>query len=752
MALVGFHTPAAGQTMTWPQQLTDPEGTIDIYQPQFETFKGNAVTGRAAVGLTAPGTQTPVFGAFWFSAVADVDQAADQVTLREIKVTNVRWPNMTPALEQRFKEVVGASVPIAGLHLSYEAFSASLATAEREKKSMAELKNDPPAIMFTKDLAVLLLFDGEPRFKDIENSPYERAMNTPLAVVREKKSGTCYLTSGALWYTAKAPLGPWEVTKNPPADLVQNMPKDESGELAPKVSPRIIAASVPTEVISTDGEPSWKSLPGGKLLYVENTETPWVRELESQQIYILLSGRWFRAKTTDGPWAFVRADQLPASFKEVPAGSDLGGIRSSVAGTEEADDAVLDAEIPQTTAIKRDEAKFESQYDGSPKFEQIPGTSVSYATNTGAQIIQVGNKYYAADNGVWFVATSPSGPWTVASEVPEQQIQQIPPSSPVYNVTHLHVYQSTPSMVYMGYTPGYMWSFPYYGVPVYGTGFYYPPFYGAFYYPRPPTWGFHVGYNPWTGWNFGVSWGGPFMRVGVGWNSGWGSWGGGYRRYGCCGGYHSHYSYNRSTNININNRVSVGNSYNSNRLRTTNVRNASRDNIYNRPENRSRNVDRAQAAGQLKNTRPAAGKANNVFADRDGNIARKTQQGWEAKGQKGWEKPEAEGIRDKADSIDKRPAGAVAGSREKPEAAGVAQKIDSKDIKKPSGAGGNVNAGQARQRVDSADLNRSAAARDRGATRTASRPPQTRSKPAAKPASRPAAKPATKPAVPQRKK
>jgi hypothetical protein len=310
----------------------------------------------------------------------------------------------------------------------------------------------------------------------------------------------------------------------------------------------------------------------------------------------------------------------------------------------------------------------------------------------------------------------------------------------MYNVTQLHVYQSTPSVVYMGYTPGYMWSFPYYGVPVYGTGYYYPPYYGAYYYPRPPTWGFHVGYNPWTGWNFGVSWGGPFMRVGVGWNSGWGAWGGGYHRYGCCGGYygggyHSHYSYNRSTSINVNRRVSVGNSYNSNRLRTTNVRNASRDNIYNRPENRARNADRAQAAGQLKNTRPATGKANNVFADKDGNVARKTQQGWESRGEKGWEKPEAEGIREKADSVDKRPAGAGSGSREKPEAAGVAQKVDSKDVKRPASA----SPAQARQRVDSADLNRSAAARQRGATRTASRPPQTRSKPAAKPASRPAA-------------
>ena len=118
---------------------------------------------------------------------------------------------------------------------------------------------------------------------------------------------------------------------------------------------------------------------------------------------------------------------------------------------------------------------------------------------------------------------------------------------------------------------------------------------------------------------------------------------------------------NRST------RVGIGNSYNSNRLRSANVRNVDRNNIYNRPENRARNADRAQAAGQLKNARPATGKANNVFADRDGNIARKTPQGWEARGQQGWEKPEAADVRQKADSkdLESRPCasgGVVAGN------------------------------------------------------------------------------------------
>jgi hypothetical protein len=65
----------------------------------------------------------------------------------------------------------------------------------------------------------------------------------------------------------------------------------------------------------------------------------------------------------------------------------------------------------------------------------------------------------------------------------------------------------------------------------------------------------------------------------------------------------------------------------------------------------------------------------------------------------------------------------------------VRQKVDSKDLKRPTmPSGEKPEAANVRQRVDSADLNRSAAARDRGAKRTASRPPATKSKPASRPA------------------
>jgi hypothetical protein len=355
-----------------------------------------------------------------------------------------------------------------------------------------------------------------------------------------------------------------------------------------------------------------------------------------------LSGRWYRSRTESGPWTFVRSDELPPSFAQIPPDSDIGGVRVSVAGTDEADDAVLDAQIPQTAAIRRDESSLSIEYDGAPSFESIPGTEVAYAVNTGAQVLHIGAQYYAVDNGVWFVSGNATGPWSVADSIPEDQIRQIPPSSPVYNTTHVHIYDSTPDVVYVGYTPGYLWSYPYYGVPVYGTGYYYPPYRGRWYYPRPPTWGLHVGYNPWTGWNFGVSWSNGFFTAGVSWGGGWG---GAYRPWGCCGGWYGG-GYRppiviNTGNINIGNSINVGNRMNL-ADRVGNGGNVdlggARQNIYNRAENRSRVATGPAAAANRPRARPAPARANNVLADRDGNLSRVNGDRWQTLNGDRWQR------------------------------------------------------------------------------------------------------------------
>jgi hypothetical protein len=99
-------------------------------------------------------------------------------------------------------------------------------------------------------------------------------------------------------------------------------------------------------------------------------------------------------------------------------------------------------------------------------------------------------------------------------------MDDIPPSCPVYDTRYVYIYDVTPSVIYMGYLPGYIGCHPYYGTVVYGTGYRYRAWRGHHYYPRPCTWGYHARYNPWLSrWSFGSSYGSGFLRVGSRWRA-----------------------------------------------------------------------------------------------------------------------------------------------------------------------------------------------------------------------------------------
>jgi hypothetical protein len=646
-----------GRATDWPQELTGNKGTIVVYQPQPEKLVGNTLTGRAAMSLELKDNSEPIFGVFWFSSKIETDRSTNSVTISQMKVTKVGWPDSEESAENQFSQFVETELAHSSFTSSLSKLTASLSNAEQLKTSLANIKNDPPIIQFTDILSVLLTYDGDPVFRDIENSNYQRALNTPLAVVKTKAEANnksngpsqFYLTSGHLWYQASNALGPWAILANPPKDLKKLIPKETSQNDTPQVisAPNIVTTTKPTELVVSDGKAKWVSLVGGKLLYVENTETPWVRDLASGEMYLLLSGRWFSSKSEQGPWAFVRGDKLPSSFKEIPPESAIGGLRTSVAGTEEAEQAVLDSQIPQTAAIKRSEAKLTVNYDGTPKFEKIVDTDVEYAVNTSAQVLKIADKYYAVDNGVWFLSSLPKGPWRVADNIPQEAIAQIPPSSPMYNTTYVTVYDSTPEVVYVGYTPGYLWSYPYYGVPIYGTGWYYPPYYrGGWYYPRPPTWGLHVGYNPWTGWRVGVSWGSPFFRVGV-------VWGGGYHHHPrpCCGRYYGG-GYRGGANIHINGNINIGNSVSianrtqarakisgnlSNRQGGKSLPSHRTSNLYNQGVNKKRNVRKQPSNRKINSAKVAPKRTNNIYADRKGGVVRHENGQWQNRSNKNWQ-------------------------------------------------------------------------------------------------------------------
>ena len=55
------------------------------------------------------------------------------------------------------------------------------------------------------------------------------------------------------------------------------------------------------------------------------------------------------------------------------------------------DEALLEQAVPQTAAVKNTAgASFSVEYGGTPKFEPIDGTAMTYAVNTSAAVISFG--------------------------------------------------------------------------------------------------------------------------------------------------------------------------------------------------------------------------------------------------------------------------------------------------------------------------------------------------------------------------
>jgi len=651
LTTVSIWTTARAADPGWPREINAANATIVMYQPQVETFKDNKLTGRAAVSVTRKGETDPVFGALWISARVETDRDTRMVEIVEVDVTRVRLPDTTAEQEKKFADLLEKEIPRWDLTLSLDRLTASLELAEKERIAAKEVKSTPPKIIFVDYPAVLVTLDGQPQLRTVENTDLMRVINTPFLIALDTKTKRYYLDGGQIWFTAEDAKGPWQKTETPPAKVValrppksaqetqesKPSPADEPKDDTPKDTraPKIIVVTEPTNLIVSDGQPKWTPIEGNELLYMSNTESDVLMEIQSQRYFVLLSGRWYAGKSLKGPWIYMPSNRMPASFAKIPPESEMGHVLIFVAGTEQANDAVWDSYIPQTAAVKRGEAKLKVTYDGKPKFEKIQGTDMKYAVNTSYSVILVKNKYYACYQGVWYVASDPLSPWNIADSVP-QEIYTIPPSCPIYNVRYVYIYSSTPDVVYVGYTPGYAGSYVYGGTIVYGTGWYYPSWYGTYYYPRPVTWGFNVRWNPWYGWSFGLSYHtGPFtFGIGFGgWHRGWWGpagfhhgWHHGYRR----GFYRGwHHGYRAGAHAGYRAGYRAGHRQN---------------NIYKKKDNRYRNAQTRRPENRQR-PKTAANRKNNVFADKSGNAYRRTGDGWQKRENNSWKKSDLSGNR-----------------------------------------------------------------------------------------------------------
>jgi hypothetical protein len=537
----------------WPRQVKSGETTIEFYLPQLDEWDGHRLEAHSAVSIQPSAKAQPVFGVAVYAAETQVDKGARTVAIENLRIEKVTFPS-AKSQEAAYQKLLQQSIPVKVRTLELDRLETALSMGEQKEKGESRpLKNDPPKIVFSTVPAILVLIDGAPKYQPAApGSTYERVVNMNPLMLKDK-SGAHFLRLFDGWMTAPAFTGPWTVARTVPGGELDRLmdtvskagtvdplafvdPKDPKSRptLAKGPVPTIVVATEPTELIVTQGEPNYSPIDGTQLLYATNTTGHVFKYLGDQRTYVLVTGRWFRAETLAGPWAFVPGKELPPDFAKIPDESPKENVKASVPGTPQAGEAVIANSLPETAAIKISEAKLPApKYDGAPQLKPIEGTPLSYVLNSPIPVIQVPpDQYYALQNGVWFVAASPQGPWKVATTVPPV-IYSIPPSSPLHYVTYVYVYRSTPQVVYVGYTPGYYSVYVSDGVVVYGTGYTYTSWDGAVWYGTPVTYGFATAptYTPWTGWVMGFGFGLAFGVATAGWGWGCYPWWGPYHGY-----------------------------------------------------------------------------------------------------------------------------------------------------------------------------------------------------------------------------
>ena len=540
----------------WPRVVDLSNAQVLVYQPQINQWIDNQIDFRAALAIKPTGAKEETFGTIVASARTQVDKVLRTVTFQNLRISKIDFPTL-PNRGAAYSTELQAEFGKAVRTISLDRLEASLALAGIKPPTVA-VQNNPPQVIVSYSPAILVPIDGAPVLKPVPgHSRFQRVINTRALILQGGLADKLRIHIYDGWLEASTISGPWtrssvgpiearelndiatDLSKKGLVDLLNGGPKADPKPSLANGAPAIVTSQVPTELIVFRGQPDFVPINRTQLLWAANTTSDVFIDTTNNNYYVLMSGRWFRAAALTGPWSFVASDALPADFSSIPAQSLAGAVLPTVAGTPQAQEAVISNSIPQTATVPlKNGPTFTPSFDGPPQYAPIAGTSLSHVINSSEPVIEVApNAYYAVVAGVWFTAPGITGPWAIATSVPPV-IYTIPPSSPLFYVTYVKIYEATPQYVYVGYTPGYLGTVvsPY-GTVVYGTGYAYSPWIGGVWYAPPYTYGYAAApiYNPWVGYTFGFAmglataawmepyWGGAYYHPGY--------WGG----YGCCG-------------------------------------------------------------------------------------------------------------------------------------------------------------------------------------------------------------------------
>jgi hypothetical protein len=653
-----YSAAARGETLEsptdrgWPRGYKTPSGAqVVLYQPQVASWDDQKhMVAYTAASYLPPGAQKPELGTLKVEADTSVSLTERLVKFSTLKITETNFQTLPKEQVQELIAEIDKTIPPEDRFIALDRVLAQVDKSQITPKNVPDIKADPPKIFMSRTPAILLGLDGDPVWSPIKDNDLKFAVNTNWDLFQHTPTNTFYLRDESVWLKATDLNGPWTYAATLPESF-SKLPSDDNwkevkdnlpGKHAAHV-PAVFFSTEPSELVLFNGEPKYVPVPGTNLLWVNNTESDVFRDGKDGPVYYLVSGRWFRAPNMNGNWTFATPD-LPEDFKKISLEHPRSRVLASVPGTQQAAEAILLAQIPQTARVNKREVKAPDViYQGDPQYEAIQGTRLQRAVNTDKDIIKVGDAFYMCFQGIWFTAVSPKGPWTIASSVPDE-VYTIPASSPAYSVTYVKVEpdedESDDWVTYSAYA-GYTGMMIGWGCAMWGTGWYYPPYYGyggyyPVYYPYWRTYGYGSWYNPYTG-RYGTAGRiyGPYGGVGFGarYNPTTGTYSRGAFAYGPYGARGAAQAYNPRTGTYASTRQGTGVYGN---WGSTYVQRgdqwASTKRFTNRATGNTTRVTRGDEGGMIRRrgeggTGGIGARGDNVYAGRDGNVYRRDQNG-----------------------------------------------------------------------------------------------------------------------------
>ncbi|MXI49427.1 autotransporter [Pseudomonas moraviensis] len=208
------------------------------------------------------------------------------------------------------------------------------------KDKIPSLAKPPqPKIFIATTPTELLVTDGAAQWQPIQGTSLLYVSNTTGHIFKEIGDQNSYVLISGRWFRASDMSGPWTFVPADklPADFA-NIPDDSAKENVkasvvgtPQAQEAAIAATIPqTSAIKKsavkmtapqfDGEPQLKAISNTPLQYVINSATPIIR-VGNDSWWAVENGIWFSATSLNGPWSV--ATSVPAVIYSIPPSSPM---------------------------------------------------------------------------------------------------------------------------------------------------------------------------------------------------------------------------------------------------------------------------------------------------------------------------------------------------------------------------------------------------------------------------------------------